>query len=52
MLGISAVGPSGRKAFYSNYGVEQTDLSAPGGDARDFPGTSRAGAPENRILAP
>jgi subtilisin family serine protease len=34
---VSALGPSGRKAAYSNYGVEQTDLSAPGGDAFDSP---------------
>lgn len=37
VLSVSALGPSGRKAAYSNYGVEQTDLSAPGGDAFDSP---------------
>ena len=41
MLGITSVGPSIRKAYYSDYGVEQADLSAPGGDRRDFFGTSR-----------
>jgi lantibiotic leader peptide-processing serine protease len=52
VVGVSAVGPSGRKAWYSNYGVEQTDVSAPGGDALDFPGTSAYSQPENRILSP
>ena len=52
VLGISSIGPSGRKAYYSNYGVEQTDLSAPGGDRRDFFGTSRYDTPPNTILAP
>jgi lantibiotic leader peptide-processing serine protease len=52
VVGVSAIGPSGRKAWYSNYGVEQTDVSAPGGDALDFPGTSAYFQPENRILSP
>ena len=52
VLGISALGPTKRKAYYSNYGVEQTDLSAPGGDRRDFFGTPQYGAPDTRILAP
>jgi lantibiotic leader peptide-processing serine protease len=52
VVGVSAVGPSGRKAWYSNYGMEQTDVSAPGGDALDFPGTSAYSQPENRILSP
>jgi subtilisin family serine protease len=52
VIGVSAVGPSFRKAIYSDYGTEQTDLSAPGGDLADFPGTSAFGAPENGILGP
>jgi subtilisin family serine protease len=52
VVGVSAVGPSGRKAWYSNYGLEQTDVSAPGGDSLDFPGTSAYFQPENRILSP
>jgi subtilisin family serine protease len=52
VVGVSAIGPSGRKAVYSNYGLEQADLSAPGGDARDFPGTSAYLAPQNRVLSP
>jgi len=34
---VSATGPSTRKAYYSNYGTEQTDVAAPGGDAYDTP---------------
>jgi lantibiotic leader peptide-processing serine protease len=52
VIGVSAIGPSGRKAFYSDYGTEQTDVSAPGGDTLDFFGTSAFGAPENGILGP
>lgn len=35
VISVAALGPSGRKAYYSNYGVEQNDISAPGGDAFD-----------------
>jgi subtilisin family serine protease len=60
VLDVSSVGPinntpSGspypRKAFYSNYGVEQVVVAAPGGDSREFFGTPQYNAPENRILA-
>jgi subtilisin family serine protease len=49
---VSALGPSARKAYYSNYGVEQTDLSAPGGDFRDLLGTPAYRTPGNLVLAP
>jgi subtilisin family serine protease len=49
VIGVSAVGPSKRKAFYSNYGTEQTDLSAPGGDSRDT--ATGLTNPVNRILS-
>ncbi|HMJ94742.1 MAG TPA: S8 family serine peptidase [Thermoleophilaceae bacterium] len=52
VLGITSVGPSERKAYYSDYGVEQADLSAPGGDIRDRFGTSQYLSPTNTILAP
>jgi subtilisin family serine protease len=48
----SALSPFPRKAYYSNYGVEQTTVAAPGGDRREFFGTPQYNAPENRILAP
>jgi lantibiotic leader peptide-processing serine protease len=51
VIGVSALGPSGRKAYYSNYGLEQTDVSAPGGDRRDFFGTPQYMQPETRILS-
>ena len=37
VISVAALGPSGRKAYYSNYGIEQNDVSAPGGDAFDTP---------------
>ncbi len=59
VLDVSSVGPLNpasspfpRKAYYSNYGVEQTVVAAPGGDRREFFGTPQYDAPENRILAP
>jgi subtilisin family serine protease len=59
VLDVSSVGPVNpasspypRKAYYSNYGVEQTVVAAPGGDRREFFGTPQYDAPENRILAP
>jgi subtilisin family serine protease len=51
VMSISALGPSKRKAYYSNYGVEQTTVSAPGGDARDFFGTRQYLAASNRVLS-
>src|SRR3954447_622209 len=39
VIGVTSVGPSERKAYYSDYGVEQADVSAPGGDFRDNFGT-------------
>jgi lantibiotic leader peptide-processing serine protease len=50
VISASAVGPSKRKAFYSNYGTEQTDISAPGGDSRDT--ATGLANPENRVLSP
>jgi subtilisin family serine protease len=51
VISVSAVGPSGRKAYYSDYGLEQNDVAAPGGDRRDFFGTPQYATPETRILA-
>jgi subtilisin family serine protease len=52
VIGVTSVGPSGRKAYYSDYGLERADVSAPGGDRRDFFGTPQYNLPETRILAP
>ncbi len=38
---VSATGLSTRKSFYSNYGTEQTDVAAPGGDTYDSPDGTR-----------
>jgi subtilisin family serine protease len=35
VVAVSSTGRSTRKAYYSNYGLEQTDVSAPGGDVYD-----------------
>ncbi|WP_037971569.1 S8 family peptidase [Streptosporangium amethystogenes] len=57
VISVSAVGPSKRKAYYSDYGIEQTDLSAPGGDEFDGGGLYDptrgilAAAPENALRA-
>jgi subtilisin family serine protease len=32
VIGVTSIGPDGRKAYYSDYGIEQADVSAPGGD--------------------
>jgi len=50
VIGVTSVGPSARKAYYSDYGLEQADVSAPGGDAFDT-GTGLT-RPANEILAP
>ena len=52
VIGVSSTGPSGRKSYFSNYGTEQTDVSAPGGDRRDFFGTDKYLSFENTVLAP
>ncbi len=39
------------QAHYSNWGLEQTDFSAPGGFSRDYFGTDQYNQPENRILS-
>jgi subtilisin family serine protease len=52
VISISALGPSHRKADYSNYGIEQTDFSAPGGFFRDYYLTDQYRQPENMNLSP
>jgi subtilisin family serine protease len=50
VIGVTSVGPSGNKAYYSDYGLEQADVSAPGGDVYDKtkPGNP---TPEDAILS-
>jgi subtilisin family serine protease len=52
VLSINAVGPTGVKADYSNYGLEQATVAAPGGFFRDYLGTPRNRQNSNLILAP
>lgn len=52
VIGVSSVGKSGKKADYSNHGLEQNDVAAPGGFYRDFVGTPNYAQPGNLILAP
>ncbi len=51
VIGVSALGPSETKADYSNYGLEQISVSAPGGWFRDGFGTPSFRANENQILS-
>ncbi|HEX6352150.1 S8 family serine peptidase [Actinophytocola sp.] len=50
-IGVSAYGPSGAKADYSSYGLEQISVSAPGGFFRDYFGTPLFRTNENMILS-
>jgi lantibiotic leader peptide-processing serine protease len=52
VIAVAATGPSGRKAYYSNYGTEQNDVSAPGGDLYDLVGTvTPVPNPRNAVLS-
>ncbi len=51
VIGVSALGPSTAKADYSNYGLEQISLSAPGGWFRDGFGTPTFRTAGNQILS-
>jgi subtilisin family serine protease len=50
-IGVAAYGPSGAKADYSSYGVEQISVSAPGGYFRDYFGTPKFRTNENLVLS-
>jgi subtilisin family serine protease len=51
VIGVSGVGPSGTKADYSNYGVEQISVAAPGGWLQDGYGTPSFQSIENLVLS-
>ncbi|WP_173077705.1 S8 family serine peptidase [Phytohabitans rumicis] len=51
VIGVSALGPSGKKSDYSNYGTEQISISAPGGWFRDGFGTPTYRTDANMILS-
>jgi lantibiotic leader peptide-processing serine protease len=53
VIGVSSVGPSTKKSDFSNHGLEQNDVAAPGGFFRDFiDDPARNRVPENMILGP
>ena len=53
VISVSSLGPTGEKSYFSNYGTEQTDVSAPGGDYYAGYGTDTYKNPvKNQILAP
>ena len=49
VLSITALGPSERKSFYSDYGLGHAFVSAPGGDSLDT--ATGLANPQNRILS-
>jgi subtilisin family serine protease len=51
VIGVSALGPSTTKADYSNYGIEQISVSAPGGYFRDGLGTPAFRTLGNEVLS-
>ncbi|HET9520102.1 MAG TPA: S8 family serine peptidase, partial [Candidatus Limnocylindrales bacterium] len=51
VIGVSALGPTTAKADYSNYGLEQISVSAPGGWFRDGLGTPIYRTNGNQILS-
>lgn len=51
VIGVSALGPSGKKSDFSNYGTEQISVSAPGGWFRDGYGTNSFQTDANMILS-
>jgi subtilisin family serine protease len=54
VIGVSALGPSGRKSWYSNWGLGPADVAAPGGDdfdpAADLPLNLPLGATSKESL--
>jgi subtilisin family serine protease len=51
VIQVSAVGPSTTKADYSNYGLGEIDVSAPGGWFRDLIGTPAYRTDANLVLS-
>jgi subtilisin family serine protease len=49
VVSVASLGPSTRMSYFSNYGTEQNDVSAPGGDAYDSPDETLD--PRNLVLA-
>jgi subtilisin family serine protease len=45
VVGVAATSFLNQKAFYSNYGMGKTNVSAPGGSTRNYTGVPGSGAP-------
>lgn len=52
VISVSSIGPSGQKADYSNWGIDEVEVAAPGGWYRDGLGTPTYRTPGNMILGP
>jgi subtilisin family serine protease len=51
VIGVSALGPTTTKADYSNYGLDEVEISAPGGWFRDGIGTPAFQTPANLVMS-
>jgi subtilisin family serine protease len=51
VIAVTAIGPSTTKADYSNYGLGDVEIAAPGGFFRDYFGTDAFSTPQNMILS-
>lgn len=51
VVGVAATGYYNQKAFYSNYGMGKSDVSAPGGSTRNYTGVPGSGAPPPPYLS-
>jgi subtilisin family serine protease len=51
VISVGAVGPSTTKADYSNYGLGEVDVTAPGGWFRDFFGTPQHRTPGTQVFS-
>ncbi|MFF0368108.1 MULTISPECIES: S8 family serine peptidase [unclassified Micromonospora] len=51
VIGVSSIGPSGKKSDFSNYGTEQISVAAPGGWFRDGFGTDTFRTDANMTLS-
>ena len=51
VISVTATGPSGAKADYSNYGLGDVEIAAPGGWFRDGFGTPTFQTPGNMVLS-
>lgn len=49
VVAVTSTGISSRKAYYSDYGIEQADVAAPGGDTYDTPNGRQD--PKGAVLA-